>query len=93
MTTLNRKISRGIVGFENNQLVIEYYKKYKFGKGLIFKIITEFGDSDYSNKFCEYIKSKINSEKLSNYTFSELLRMFETNDSKIIIENRLNYDC
>ena len=76
MTTINRKIRRGTIGHKHNPLVIEYHKKYDIGNGLIFKIITEFGDSEYSHKFCAFIQERMNVEKLTQYSFSDLLEMF-----------------
>jgi len=92
MTTINRKIKRGTLGYRNNPKIKYYNSLYNIGIGLIGKILITFGESEYSHNFCKFIVNKKSNESISNYTFDELVREFETGSKNPIIENKINND-
>lgn len=73
MTTLNRRIKRGTLGFEKNPLVIEYDNLYHIGKGLIFQIIRTYGDCKYSHELCEKIVEFKKNNKCSGVRFDDII--------------------
>ena len=77
MTTINRKIKRGTLDHENNPLVIKYNNIYRIGKGLVFKVIQLYGDSNRSHNICSYISMYQKSHKTSGTKFEEIIREYD----------------
>lgn len=93
MTTLNRKMKRGTLGFDKDPVVNEYRKLYPIGKGLIFKAINTFGDSKYTHNFCEYLVNRSKEEpNLYKYTFDDLCSDFENGNHDKIIQDVCEFD-
>lgn len=62
----------------NNPIAHDYNGKYGIGLGLCYKIITEFGDSEYSRELCEYIKNARKEQKTHTTKFEDLCIQFNS---------------